>query len=66
MESLTRNMKTTFKKHIIIFTIISFLFAIEFSTQKLEMSFDSPYNQNLTVKELLDFLLKNLMIKPLM
>ena len=55
MESLTRNMKTTFIKHIIIFTIISFSFAIEFSTQKLEMSFDSPYNQNLTVKELLDF-----------
>ena len=48
-------MKTTFIKHIIIFTIISFSFAIELSTQKLEMSFDSPYNQNLTVKELLDF-----------
>ncbi len=55
MESLTRNMKTTLIKHIIIFTIISFSFAIEFSTQKLEMSFDSPYNQNLTVKELLEF-----------
>ncbi len=55
MESLTRNMKTTIIKHIIIFTIISFSFAIEFSTQKLEMSFDSPYNQNLSVAELLDF-----------
>ena len=55
MESLTRNMKTTLIKHIIFFTIISFSFAIEFSTQKLEMSFDSPYNQNLTVKELLEF-----------
>ena len=55
MESLTRNMKTTFIKHIIIFTIISFSFAIELSTQKLEISFDSPYNQNLPVNELLDF-----------
>ncbi|MBC8310920.1 MAG: hypothetical protein H8E72_01315 [Candidatus Marinimicrobia bacterium] len=48
-------MKTTFIKHIIFFTIISFSFAIEFSTQKLEMSFDSPYNQNLSIQELLDF-----------
>jgi len=48
-------MLTTLIKHIIIFTIISFSFAIEFATQKLEMSFDSPYNQNLSVTELLDF-----------
>jgi len=48
-------MKTTFIKNIIFSTIISLSFAIEFSTQKLEMSFDSPYNKNLSVKELLDF-----------
>ena len=55
MESQTRNMKLTFIKYIIIITIISFAFTIELSTQKLEMSFDSPYNQNLSVNELLDF-----------
>ena len=55
MESQTRDMKLNFIKYIIIITIISFSFTIELSTQKLEMSFDSPYNQNLSVNELLDF-----------
>jgi len=45
----------TLIKHITFILIISFSFAIELSTQKLEMSFDSPYNQNLMVNELLNF-----------
>ena len=40
---------------ILLIFLNSFLLSIELSTQKLEMSFDSPYNQNLTIKEFLNF-----------
>ena len=55
MQSLSRNMFERYFKIIIILVIISLSSAIELSTQKLEISFDSPYNQNLTIKELLNF-----------